>query len=631
MTEVANGYDARGLLIAAKNSHVGLLRDYDELGRLTRETDTRFGTGVAYQYSAASRLTAKVYPDGTLLHAAYDPAGRPVGITDPTGDTTRYVYDAAGRRVQTRSTANLLRTQLAYDAVGRLDTIESFRSDGTPRPLQSYPAYDDAGNRLSMLNDLGTTSYAYDALHRLETASPPGAPAVQYEYDRAGNRLHAGQQVAGAAWTQTSIYESPPTGGPSHRLKEIRDAAGSAVETFVYDTNGNPRIWLHPGQRFLGWDALDRLVSISGNFVGHYVYDPLGRRIEKTEAGETIRYQYDGLDVVAEYSVDGSNTNSLAATYVFGPGIDEPLKILRGATLAAYHSDGLGSILAVSSIATPGATDLLSYRYDAFGVIEASTGSTVDSTYTYTGRERDASGLYYYRARYYLASTGRFLSPDPMGLEGGINPYVYVGSNPVNFTDPFGLAPRAAPQLPPAFQSITPQGIVSFAGDVLDQALLDPFRHQGLRDVATAELANCAISACTHQWTSLVAADERLARSMLGATIAVAAFLPDLTALPGIATSLTARAPIVARETTVFYRAVSHPEAASLLETGAFQAGQTSYTTGKWFAESAEHATQWGTRLEGAGNFRIIEAEFPKTTAEKFMRYERLDGIGEDR
>ncbi len=109
----------------------------------------------------------------------------------------------------------------------------------------------------------------------------------------------------------------------------------------------------------------------------------------------------------------------------------------RGATVASFHADGLGSVVALSE----DGTELASYRYDAFGVPSASGSFAGSNTYTYTGRELDASGLYYYRARYYLPSIGRFLTPDPIGLAGGVNPYVYVGSNPVNFTDPFGLAP----------------------------------------------------------------------------------------------------------------------------------------------------------------------------------------------
>jgi RHS repeat-associated protein len=63
-------------------------------------------------------------------------------------------------------------------------------------------------------------------------------------------------------------------------------------------------------------------------------------------------------------------------------------------------------------------------------------------TYGYTGREPDASGLVYYRARYYDPSVGRFTQRDPVGYLDGLNRYAYVGNNPVNFTDPNGLLAR---------------------------------------------------------------------------------------------------------------------------------------------------------------------------------------------
>jgi RHS repeat-associated protein len=79
------------------------------------------------------------------------------------------------------------------------------------------------------------------------------------------------------------------------------------------------------------------------------------------------------------------------------------------------------------------------YSYEAFGQLTASD-PTFDNFYTYTGREYDKeTGLYYYRARYYDAMEGRFLSKDPIGLLGGINQYNYVGGNPVNYVDPSGL------------------------------------------------------------------------------------------------------------------------------------------------------------------------------------------------
>ncbi|MFH1782625.1 MAG: RHS repeat-associated core domain-containing protein, partial [Candidatus Omnitrophota bacterium] len=105
-----------------------------------------------------------------------------------------------------------------------------------------------------------------------------------------------------------------------------------------------------------------------------------------------------------------------------------------------YHTDGLGSIIAL--------TDRFqqirnSYTYDSFGNIMEETGSLVNP-YTYTGREYDReSGLYYYRARYYDPSVGRFLSED-LFRGFAFSPqsfsfYSYCSNDPINFIDPMGL------------------------------------------------------------------------------------------------------------------------------------------------------------------------------------------------
>ena len=81
------------------------------------------------------------------------------------------------------------------------------------------------------------------------------------------------------------------------------------------------------------------------------------------------------------------------------------------------------------------------YEYDSYGrplfIQEA-----VAQPFAYTGREYDsATGLYHYRARSYDASTGRFMQEDPIGYGGrDFNFFRYVGSNPVNYNDPSGLA-----------------------------------------------------------------------------------------------------------------------------------------------------------------------------------------------
>jgi RHS repeat-associated protein len=81
-----------------------------------------------------------------------------------------------------------------------------------------------------------------------------------------------------------------------------------------------------------------------------------------------------------------------------------------------YLTDSLGCTIALTD---PTGNSQVQYSYDPYGNMNA-TGSTTNS-YTYTGREFDGLGLYYYRARYYDPATGRFLSEDPTGFAGGIN------------------------------------------------------------------------------------------------------------------------------------------------------------------------------------------------------------------
>lgn len=85
---------------------------------------------------------------------------------------------------------------------------------------------------------------------------------------------------------------------------------------------------------------------------------------------------------------------------------------------------------------------------------------------------------------------------------------------------------------------------------------------------------------------------------------------------------------VAARGTTTLYRSASAAEHADIAASGVLRAGPNSFSTGKWFWESAESAAKFGSKMDGAGNLQIIEATFPRSTADQFMRLERLDGIG---
>ena len=202
------------------------------------------------------------------------------------------------------------------------------------------------------------------------------------------------------------------------------------AEALRYDENGN---LIQKGATTYEWDARNRLIAINGpDMQASFKYDALGRRIEKTINGETIRYLYDGLDIVQEIK-DGM----VYSNYVRTLHIDEPLvRTNSDGTVRYYQRDALGSVTALTDEMEAIKTQ---YIYDPYGNTEQ-IGEGNDNPFQYTGRENDGTGLYYYRARYYSPELQKFVSEDPIGFMGGdVNLYRYVKSNPLNITDPIGF------------------------------------------------------------------------------------------------------------------------------------------------------------------------------------------------
>jgi len=210
--------------------------------------------------------------------------------------------------------------------------------------------------------------------------------------------------------------------------------------TYAYDRTGSKLTKTDStGITSYIWDFENRLSQMtlpgSGGAVT-FKYDPFGHRIQKSSPLGITNYLYDGASLIEE----ADNVGSVRARYTQGSDVDEPLSELRSGTISYYQQDGVGS---VSSLTNSASAIVGSYSYDSFGNLIASTGTLINP-FQYTGREFDPeTGQYYYRARYYDQTAGRFLGVDPLGFPGsGSNFYAYAGNDPTSLTDPFGLCPK---------------------------------------------------------------------------------------------------------------------------------------------------------------------------------------------
>jgi RHS repeat-associated protein len=281
------------------------------------------------------------------------------------------------------------------------------------QPDKTDNADERDGNRRSKSLGGSTTAYLYDLAHQLSevrSGSDTGTLTGAAVHDADGHMTKLCEVSSGGTVTKTT---------------NDCTASGTGATTLA-----------------LVWNALDHLLTATrtgANAVAEsYQYDDQSRRITKVGAGGTAHYLYNGDDIHAEWA--NAMVGMPQAVYAHGAGTDEPLLRLTGstnspsATQAAYLQDGLGSVVGTTNIT---GTLTASQRFDAWGNKITSSGTIPQ--YGYTGREPDQTGLMFYRARYYHAGIGRFMSRDPAGMADAVSPYAYVQNNPVNLIDPMGL------------------------------------------------------------------------------------------------------------------------------------------------------------------------------------------------
>jgi RHS repeat-associated protein len=314
----------------------------------------------------------------------------------------------------------------------------------TACPIHTHTPYDNADRLTAITQGGNVVSVAYDTAGRRTTLTLPNSISTEYAYDTA-SRLTSLTYKHGTDTLGTLTYTYDPntqrrrvggtwarTGVPQTVVSATYNAANHQLtfgsQTLTYDLNGN---LTSDGTNTYTWDARNQLSAITGASSATFGYEASGRRRQKMINGSTTTFLYDGFNAVQETTASGV-TNLLASF-----GLDEFLVRTDAAGSSNLLTDGLRSVLALIDGSGAAATE---YTYEPFGATTA-TGASSSNEVQFTGRENDGTGLYYYRARYYSPSFGRFISEDPLGVLVGVNFYEYVRNNPTRRVDPLGLAP----------------------------------------------------------------------------------------------------------------------------------------------------------------------------------------------
>jgi len=413
---------------------------YDQLGNLTSFTDRRgkvttykydginrrtftgFGTQpgptyestITYTYDGGNRLSHVVDSAYGTITPVFDGLNRLTSETTPTGSVS-YTYDNGGRRTSTTVTGQPSNCY-TYDNANRLTGIGQGTCPVSTNTTSFTYDNDNRRSTMTLPNSIVAT-YGYDGDSRVNSMSYQlGTTAIgnlTYTYDAVGHRTQLGGSLAATGFPQavsSAVYDVN---------NEQTQWNGTNIS---YDANGNIQ---NDGVAAYTWNARNQL---TGRGSTSFQYDPYGRRT-LNPAGNNLLY--DGSDVAQELSGSTPVANRIVGS------TDEFFN--RSDSSGSYSpiTDALGSVLA---LANSSGTIVTQYGYDPFGGT-TSTGASNTNSSQYTARENDGNGLYYYRARYYSPSLHRFVSQDPIGLDGGANLYAYAANSPTNLRDPSGKSP----------------------------------------------------------------------------------------------------------------------------------------------------------------------------------------------
>jgi RHS repeat-associated protein len=484
---------------------------YDQVGNLLTLTDAKSNT-TTFTYDPNDRLQTRTTPSpaNRVDTRTYDLNGNLKTFQDRRGMTSTFNYDPLDRLTTETYTDNTVTR--TYDANSRL--VKAADNSGS-----SLFSYDAAGRLLQTINPVGSVDYARDPLGRVTSRTVASQPSVTYQYGVAGNLTSAGMtggpsvgfnyDVRNLLKSQTrsngvnSTYNYDPLG-------RVLSIANGALDShmYTYDAAGqrvskasNPSQALQTAAvSSATYDNENHLTAFGGTL---YTYDLNGNRATETTSSGTTTYTWDGENRLKQIALPGSQ-GTYTFTYDFAgnliqqgqPGVTTKSFVLDDLTNVVYQQDTAGNSFSTVSAqaidsqlalvfpngtAEFGLTDALgsastisdqsgalagNFYYEPYGQTTAAVASQYP--FLFTGRPPTEGNIYYYRARYYDTSVGRFISEDPIGFYGGDNLYRYIENGPTESVDPFGLQSYAT--LYAGYGAVGVAGTVAVGSVVVDVA-----------------------------------------------------------------------------------------------------------------------------------------------------------------
>jgi RHS repeat-associated protein len=461
---------------------------YDPSGRLQGVTNGTLSAN--YSYLGNSPMVSQIlFRENTTTRMttakSYDYLNRLLSVSSTAGSSVisshSYLYNDANQRTRVDLVDGSYWIY-AYDKLGQVTSGKRYWADGTVVAGQQFDyAFDDIGNRSSTkaggdANGLNQRSATYSAnnLNQYTSRTVPAQVNVSGIADALSTVTVKGQATSRKGeyyWAEATANNASAADflcitnlATTNSLSNTNIGyvfVPKTPEAFSYDADGN---LTNDGRWVYIWDGENRLTQLESQTTAPsaskrkitYTYDYQSRLIARKSYTNNGSYQIksdtkylnDDWRCLAEIN---ATNNNLIRGYVWGldlsgslegaGGIGGLLMLTDSATGTShfYAFDGNGNVSAMAK--TSDSSKTAHYEYGPFGEVVRASGTIAKSNpIRFSTKSQDEeTDLLYYGYRFYNASTGRWLSRDPIEEEGGVNIHALANNDPVDRVDSLGL------------------------------------------------------------------------------------------------------------------------------------------------------------------------------------------------